>query len=232
MEYCVVIHDKTMTRPPTVHPHVVLVHGTRDRAASFDPVRALLTDLDVTCYTRRGWERGAEGAPAPLETHVDDLVDLLAERPSVVIGHSWGGRVAIGAAIRRPDLVRSLGIWETAMLWLPIWPAEHHGHLRRAMARVQAKLDESPERRQERTTFLAEASASFVQPFDLEKLSVPCVAGVGGASLATFVEGMRRVAKVVGAQVFEIPDAGHMAHREHPEEFAEFVRRAVALARP
>jgi pimeloyl-ACP methyl ester carboxylesterase len=208
----------------------VLVHGTRDTAAGFDRVRALLTDLDVSAYTRRGWQPGADIEPVSLQTHIDDLVDVLAERPSVVIGHSWGGHVAIGAAIRRPDLVRSVGIWETAMLWMPTWPLEHHRHLRTAMARVQRKLDESSERRHERTTFLAEASASFVQPFDLAELKVPCVVGVGGASLDVFGEGMRQVAALIGAEVFDIGDAGHMAHREHPDEFAQFVRRAASLA--
>jgi pimeloyl-ACP methyl ester carboxylesterase len=209
---------------------VVLVHGTRDNERSFEPVRALLADLDVVTYTRRGWKRTDDMRPVPLEQHVDDLIEVLDGTPSVVVGHSWGGKVAIGAAIRRPDLVLSTGIFETAMLWRDDWPAEHGDHLRRAIDRVRRKLIESGERRRERTLFVAEASVAWDEPFDLGELAVPCVLGVGGQSIDTFVEGMRIVAASMGAEVFEIADASHMAHREQPEEFAAFVRRAVALA--
>lgn len=209
---------------------VVLVHGTRDTAASFDGVRALLPDLDVTSYTRRGWQPGAGLEPIALETHVDDLLAVIDDTPSVVIGHSWGGNVVIPAAIRRPDLIASIGIWETSMLWLPGWPPEHPGILRRAIERSRQKLAESSNRQRERTRFIAEAESVFAQHFDLDDVKVPCLIGVGGDSLPAFGTGMRQVAMVLDADVFEIPDAGHMAHREHPTEFAAFIRRAVSLA--
>jgi pimeloyl-ACP methyl ester carboxylesterase len=209
---------------------VVLVHGTRDTAASFDGVRVLLPDLEVMTYTRRGWLPDAGLEPIDLDTHIDDLLAIIDETPSVVIGHSWGGNVVIPAAIRRPDLIASVGIWETSMLWLPGWPPEHPGILRRAIERSRQKLAESSNRQRERTRFIAEAESAFAQHFDLDDLKVPCVVGVGGASLPAFGAGMRQVAMVLDAEVFEIPDAGHMAHREHPSEFADFVRRAVSLA--
>ena len=209
---------------------VVLVHGTRDTAASFDGVRELLPDLKVTTYTRRGWLPDAGLEPIAFETHVDDLVAVLDEIPSVVIGHSWGGNVVVAAAIRRPDLIASIGLWETSMLWLPGWPPEHPEILRGAIERSRRKLAESPNRQRERTRFIAEAELAFVQQFDLEDVKVPCLVGLGGASLPVFAGGMQYVATVLGADVFEIPDAGHMAHREHPNQFAEFVRGAVSLA--
>ena len=211
-------------------PRVVLVHGTRDTEASFDAVRSLLPDLDVTSYTRRGWLPGAGLDPVAFETHVDDLLAVIHDIPSVVIGHSWGGNVVVAAAIRRPDVIRSIGLWETTMLWLPGWPKEHPGHLRRAIERAREKLAALPDRRRERTRFIAEAELAFVQQFDLDDLKVPCFLGVGGNSLPAFGVGIRQVGSVLDAEVFEIPDAGHMAHREHPKEFAEFVRGAVSLA--
>ena len=210
---------------------VVLVHGTRDTASSFDAVRKLLDDLDVVTYTRRGWEHpSADAAPASVSQHIDDLIDVLDDTPSVVVGHSWGGRVAIGAAIRRPDLVRSVAFWETAMLWFPGWPAKHAQILSGAMDRVRQKLDEADPRHAERVLFLAEASESFQQHWNLEDLTVPCLVGVGGASLPVLAQGTRLVAATMGYEVFEIDEADHMAHRDQPEGFAAFVRRAVALA--
>ena len=215
---------------PEEKPRVVLVHGAHDSARSFEPVVDLLADLDVTTYTRRGWGLDEDMAPVALATHVDDLLDVLDERPSTVIGHSWGGNVAMGAAIRRPDLVRSLGVWETAVLWLPGWPEEHAGHLRRAIARVEAKLDESPERRAHRLMFLTEANGSLTKQIDPSDVHVPALVGVGGASMQSFIGGMRILAELWHTELFEIPDATHMAHREHPEEFAEFVRQTVSRA--
>jgi pimeloyl-ACP methyl ester carboxylesterase len=215
---------------PQESRRVVLVHGAHDSARSFEPVADLLSDLDVVTYTRRGWGLDEDLAPVALATHVDDLLDVLDEQPATVVGHSWGGNVAMGAAIRRPDLVRSLGVFETAVLWLPGWPEEHAGHLRRAIGRVEAKLDESPERRAHRMMFLNEANGSLTKQIDPSEVRVRALVGVGGASMQSFIGGMRILADRWDTDVFEIPDATHMAHREHPEEFAEFVRLTVSRA--
>jgi pimeloyl-ACP methyl ester carboxylesterase len=218
--------DSSLTKP-----RVVLVHGAHDSARSFEPVVERLADLDVVTYTRRGWGLDEDLAPLKLATHIEDLLDVLDEQPSTVVGHSWGGNVAMGAAIKRPDLVQSLGVFETAVLWLPGWPEEHSGHLRNAIGRVEAKLDEAPERRAHRMMFLTEANGSLTKQIDPTEVHVPAVVGVGGASMHSFIEGMRILAKLWDADVFEIADATHMAHREQPERFAEFVRLAVSRAR-
>ena len=44
-------------------------------------------------------------------------------------GHSYGGDVALGAAIERPDHVRAVACWEAPMPWLPGWPADSAGGL-------------------------------------------------------------------------------------------------------
>ena len=217
-----------MTSPDN-KPRVVLVHGAHDSARSFEAVRDRLPDLDVTTYTRRGWGPDENLAPVALATHIDDLIDVLDEEPSTVVGPSWGGDVAMGSAIRRPDLVLSLGVWETAVLWLPGWPEGHAGHLRRAIARVEAKLDESPERRAHRMMFLTEANGSLTKQIDPSEVKVPAIVGVGGATMASFAGGMGLLAEMWDADLFTVPGATHMAHREHPDEFAEFVRRAVQL---
>src|SRR3954454_22702058 len=87
-----------LTSPPDMEspqskPRVVLVHGAHDSARSFDPVLDLLPELDVTTYTRRGWGPDENLAPITLATHIDDLLDVLDEQPSTVVGHSWGGNV-------------------------------------------------------------------------------------------------------------------------------------------
>ncbi|MHB8319971.1 MAG: alpha/beta fold hydrolase [Acidimicrobiales bacterium] len=106
---------------------VILVHGSLDRASSFRRVARRLEEFLVVTYDRRGYHHSrALGVPADLPTdlpgHVRDLVEIGEEvaRRAVnvtVVGQSFGGDVAIAAAISRPDLFKSLGAFEPPMPW-------------------------------------------------------------------------------------------------------------------
>ena len=39
----------------------------------------------------------------------------------MVVGHSFGGVTAMGAAVRAPQLVDSLVLYETSVAWVPGW---------------------------------------------------------------------------------------------------------------
>ncbi|ONH27507.1 alpha/beta fold hydrolase [Pseudofrankia asymbiotica] len=215
------------SRPPLV----VLVHGTRDQASSFDPVAAALDGVDIVSYDRRGWGEKPvwDGTPADLAGHADDLLMVLGDRPATVVGHSWGGNVAVAAAVRRPDLVLSVALWETAMPWASWWKGNHGQLILGAIASVKEKVPGTQRQNRERRLFLAEASATLSRPFDLDHLTARCIAGYGTATQPPFGPGMRAFAELMRADVFELPDANHMAHRENPEGFAQFVRSAIAL---
>ena len=209
---------------------VVLVHGVRDDASSFDGVLESLGDLDVIAYTRRGWEPDARHVPEPLlESHVEDLLQVLDGGPSVVVGHSWGSHVAFAAAIANPALVRSIGAWEPSNLRSPTWPSVLRNGLVGAIDRARSRAEQAPGRHRD-AVFIAEASLSLEPPYDVHQLSVPCVVGVGEASSAAFVGAMEDMAASIGAELYRIPGVGHMGHREDPKAFAGFVRRAVALS--
>ena len=88
----------------------VIVHGGRDRGESFIGVAEQASGLRVVTYDRRGYgESPSPTGPVPFDRHVDDLIGVIGDAPASVVGHSWGGHVALAAAIRRPDLVRSVG---------------------------------------------------------------------------------------------------------------------------
>lgn len=216
----------------TEPPLVVLVHGTRDSASSFAQVAAELSALDVFAYDRRGWGRNPidGAAPANLATHADDLIAALEERPTTIIGHSFGGHVAITAALRRPDLVHSLGLWESTMPWAPWWQGDHDRLIRAARDNVAGKPPGNARQNADRRGFVFEATESLSQHYDLSRLKTPTVVGYGTANIPAFGPGMHALAEVIGAEVFALPDATHMAHRDDPLGFARFVRRAVALA--
>lgn len=52
-----------------------------------------------------------EGKPFHFRQDVDLLESLLSE-PSHLVGHSYGGFLALQLALRRPDLVRSIAVYE------------------------------------------------------------------------------------------------------------------------
>lgn len=60
-------------------------------------------------------------ADDPIQTHVADLASLVSAldaTPSHIVGHSWGGLVALLLAMQRPQLVRSLVLIEPPALTL------------------------------------------------------------------------------------------------------------------
>ncbi|MCU1455276.1 MAG: alpha/beta hydrolase fold protein [Acidimicrobiales bacterium] len=110
---------------------VVLVHGAMDRAASFGRVARRLRDVALVRYDRRGYARSAELVPGSLDEQVEDLLAVAAANDggqgTVVVGHSLGGVIAVAAAARRPDLIRSVAAFEAPMPWASWWPSDSAG---------------------------------------------------------------------------------------------------------
>jgi pimeloyl-ACP methyl ester carboxylesterase len=212
-------------------PRVVLVHGARDEGSSFDHVARALDGVEVVAYDRRGWglDPDWDGRPVDLAGHTQDLLDILGDGPATVIGHSWGGHVAVAAAIRRPDLIVSVGLWETAMPWAPWWKGDQDRLARKAIGVIASKPPGSPRQNRERLLFMAEATEGLSQSYDLAKFTTPCIVGYGTATIPTFGPGIQALAEQTGAETFALAGATHMVHREAPEDFARFIRRAIAL---
>ena len=107
---------------------VVLVHGAPDRARSFNAAVRALPEYLVTTYDRRGYGQRAGHPPPPtgdIFEHAEDLIGLLEETPAVVVGHSFGGIVAMAASIKAPELIPAVGVWEPPLIWTPWWPDDH-----------------------------------------------------------------------------------------------------------
>jgi pimeloyl-ACP methyl ester carboxylesterase len=114
---------------------VVLVHGTASDLRMWDRQRAAFgVDRRAIAYSRRyAWpnEDIAPGLDDEMPPHAADLLGLLHAldaAPAHVVGHSWGGFVALLAAIREPEAIRSLVLCEPPVLSLfastPPRPAE------------------------------------------------------------------------------------------------------------
>ena len=110
-------------------PLVVVIHGSMDRSAGMLKVSRLLDGrFRVLRYDRRGYGRSAPHlGPFDMDAQVGDLVELLAGRRAVLIGHSYGGNVALATADRHPDLVAAVAIYESPLSWEPWWPGNTAG---------------------------------------------------------------------------------------------------------
>jgi pimeloyl-ACP methyl ester carboxylesterase len=158
--------------------------------------------------------------------------------------------VALLTAIRRPDLVTAVAVFESPMHWLPWWPAgsagaaiaertSDPGAAAEAFVRRVAgdrAWDDLPQRTQddrraEGPAMLADIASiqSSASPFDPADNAVPLLIGAGTESRDHQRDGARCLAEHTGADLVEIEGGAHTSHMTHPEEFAAFVRRAVAL---
>ena len=114
---------------------MVFVHGSSSDLRTWEQqVPAIGESYRAIAYSRR-YARPNEdidpGADDQMLPHVDDLVALLralGAAPAHLVGHSWGAFISLLAAIRHPQLVRSLVLLEPPVLSLymstPPRPAE------------------------------------------------------------------------------------------------------------
>jgi pimeloyl-ACP methyl ester carboxylesterase len=119
---------------------LVLVHGSWGDHHNWDPVVApLASSFHVLTYDRRGHSRSERptGQGSVLED-ADDLAALIEElglAPAHVAGNSFGAAIALRAAIRRPDVFRTLTVHEP-----PLFPLLAGTDLEPALLEVQRRV--------------------------------------------------------------------------------------------
>lgn len=95
-------------------PRVVLVHGAMTTgAATWRRQRPLEERWQLVVPSRRGFVPNPPAAESDYDVDADDIAALLGDGAHLV-GHSFGGLVALLAAARRPSAVRSLCLFEPA----------------------------------------------------------------------------------------------------------------------
>lgn len=235
-------------------PLVVLVHGTMDRHTTFARIRAqLMGTCHVVTYDRRGYAGSREAKPRAehMSDHVDDLENVVAQRPCTAVGHSYGGDVVLCLAERRPDLVRTAVVYEPPLAWLDWWPS--HGirpsqfrdmtgeqaaetFLRRMIGdrrfeRLPPKVRE--EVLKDGDALIAEATAIRLDPppFDPLGIAAPVLVVCGSASDDRHRRAASYLAERLPAgSLHTVGAATHGGHQSHPAELARLVLAAVALA--
>ncbi|WP_051727074.1 alpha/beta fold hydrolase [Streptomyces albidoflavus] len=117
---------------PVVLVHGILTWGT-DPRYGFAAQRPLAARRRLLLMDRRGYGRSPDIARSDWAVDAEDIVGLLGAGAHLV-GHAYGGVGAMAAAVRRPDLVRSLTLIQPGALR----PAERHPVVAEALARARA----------------------------------------------------------------------------------------------
>jgi pimeloyl-ACP methyl ester carboxylesterase len=132
-------------------PPVLLLHG--GPGLGFDYLRDLADELaqenDVAWYQQRGLEPSAAGRPYTVAADVRDarrVLDTLGWQQACVVGHSWGGHLALHVAEAMPE--RLLGVLAIDPLG-PVgdgrWPEFDEEIFRRTPEPVRARAREIDE---------------------------------------------------------------------------------------
>lgn len=233
---------------PADAPLMVLVHGSMDRSTGMLKLsRQIDHAFRVARYDRRGYGRsvgpdGRHPGPFDMAHQVDDLLGVLAGRRAVLIGHSYGGNVALALTVRHPHLVRAVAIYETPLSWEPFWPGNTAGAAAVASAADPEAAAEKfmrrmvgddrwealPERtrqtrRIEGATMVGElADLREHQPWAAADVHVPVITSYGEHASPHHRHGMAHVAgQIDGARLVELPGCRHDAPLSHPALFAE-----------
>ncbi len=234
----------------------MIVHGSPDSSRNFRHVIALLGDVPITIYDRRGYGQslaaGAQGGGIPV--HVRDLLELLealGETPSVVVGQSAGGATSLTAATLAPERFLAVGAWEPPMTPYDWWPAPVRSQTKEwADDPDPYDLGESFNRGMlgdERYDALAETTKQLLRDegvafredmrsqmelyFEPQRLAVPSIIGCGADERRPPHTGMNQAtADVLGSALLYVPDATHAAHILQPATWARLVRATLELA--
>jgi pimeloyl-ACP methyl ester carboxylesterase len=132
-------------------PPVLLLHG--GPGLGFDYLRDLADELaqenDVAWYQQRGLEPSAADGPYSVAADVEDarrVLDALGWEQAYVLGHSWGGHLALHVAEAMPErLLGVLAVDPLGAVGDGRWPEFDEEMLRRTPEPVRARARELDE---------------------------------------------------------------------------------------
>jgi 3-oxoadipate enol-lactonase len=230
-------------------PAVVLVHGFGLDMRMWDPqVEHLAASFRVVRYDCRGFGASGPLDPAVPYTHAGDLVallDYLGIGDAVLVGLSFGGRVALQSALLAPARVRGLALLDAVLDGID-WDQESADAMDEVARQVAAggvpagraawmahPLFAAARERPEAASALATMVAAYPgqhwlgqdphqaqqpRPIDaLEELAMPALVTVGEHDVPGFLAMAAVLARRIPGAVYRIvPGAGHMINMEQP----------------
>jgi lipase len=97
-------------------PRVVCLHGVRNHGRHFARLAGALGGYHVLAPDLLGHGHSPWEPPWSIGAHCDAIVETVGARESILVGHSFGGRLAFELAARAPKLVPKLVLLDPAIL--------------------------------------------------------------------------------------------------------------------
>ena len=246
------LHDRRNTQDitqDTLSPVIVLIHGSMDRQAAFARMARLLSATHhVITFDRRGYGKSVEQRGTfSVDEQVGDLVEILEQfathQQVILVGHSFGGVVALSYAQRFPGAIAGLVVYESPMSWEPWWPKDSGGSAAVAVAddpelaaetfmrrfighRRWESLPDSTKslRRSEGEALVGElGDIRRTKPWDINLVSGPLMAGYGSLSKPHLQASAELLGNLPDCRSIKIEGAHHNAHSGSPEKFVELL---------
>jgi pimeloyl-ACP methyl ester carboxylesterase len=231
---------------------IIFVHGALDRGGSFARLARRLENFDAVAYDRRGYQGSRDLKPADLDEHVDDLAALIARevdnQPVILFGHSFGGVVTFGAALRDPASIRLVVNYESPLQWLVRRPSSHatasddtmpvaERFFRRVVSdKAWDRLSEGQResRRLDGPALLRDLAIAYRHeaPYDLSLLRVPATYVHGDGVFVDYYRSVSAQLTLLNPSIttVEIERAKHDAHLQNADQLAAVVQQQWARA--
>lgn len=256
------VHPELPGRPPAGRwrrPALVLVHGaTADHTTWRTVGPELASTRPVYAMDRRGRGESGDRQPYSIEREFEDVaaaaegIARRARGPIDVVGHSYGGRCALGASLLSPA-IRRLVVYEGSpappgVSYRPpglveavrdaLDRGDDEGALTTFLGGIVGMSEAElaayranpvwPARVAAASTILREVEAEASPAASIEALgrvSVPVLLLLGSASRSPFRLGTDALAAALAQpEVAVIDGAAHAAHHTHPGEFVGVVQ--------
>lgn len=229
-------------------PHLLLLHGWGASSQSFAGLAATLaagyrvTAVDLPGFGFSQPPPAAWGS-AEYRQHAAALLDALGIARAAVLGHSFGGRVALRLAAELPERVARLVLVAAAGLRSPRTAA---GRLRVAATTLLRRLSDLPglrrpgsrwlERWRQRVGSRDYREAGAMRPTLVRVVNedlAPLLPRVTAPTLILWGDQDREVgqaamqtmqAQIPGARLVVFPGAGHFPFADRPAEFADHLQ--------
>lgn len=234
--------ERRVERPEAT---IVCVHGGLDRGGSFARLARRMESFDLVAYDRRGYQSSRLLQPMSLELHVADLLAVARREaqssPVILLGHSYGGVIALGAALAEPSLTSAVIVYETPLPWIlhrvssrPRLTDDPRAEAERFFRRIVSNGAWERLSDTERESRLADGPAllgdltslhSGQQPYDLAQLKVPTLYVYGDGVIRDYYRQLcvelKKVNPAIGCR--ELDDAAHGAHLSRPDQLAAMI---------
>jgi pimeloyl-ACP methyl ester carboxylesterase len=227
-------------------PGVVALHGWGRRGADFDRV---LDGMNAVSFDLPGFgatppPETASGADGYARTVIDAL-ERLGPGPYVLVGHSFGGRVATVLAAQRPDLVSGLVLTGVPLIRrnAAVAPSLGYRLLRRAHRLGMVSDDKMESVRRSRGSADYRAANGVMrdvlvmavnESYEGELREILCpVSLVWGAEDGEVTPAVAEAARAVleeggaGVTLHVVPDVGHFTPSEAPEALRAEILRMI-----